>query len=126
MQGREERNAAHSRPNHYVAQRAMVKRISGSGGSSGALAGRITLMTEPAFDGVSVTKYELFESEPTAISVALPTRAPRATGGFAGSSRYSRAHAARIRKSWAATGRVRKVRWTNRKQLASQSERQRE
>jgi len=31
-------------------------------------------MTEPAFDGVSVTKYELFESEPTAISVAVPTR----------------------------------------------------
>jgi hypothetical protein len=40
----------------YVAQRAISKRISGSGGSSGALAGRMTLITEPALTGVSVTK----------------------------------------------------------------------
>ena len=64
----------HASHKPHVAHRAMLKRISGSGGSSGALAGCITLMTEPAFDGVSVTKYELFESEPTAISVAVPTR----------------------------------------------------
>jgi hypothetical protein len=40
----------------YVAQRAISKRISGSGGSSGALAGRMTLITEPALTGVSVMK----------------------------------------------------------------------
>jgi hypothetical protein len=59
-------------PESQVAQRAISKRISGSGGSSGAFAGCITLMTEPELVGVSVTKYELFESEPTASCVAMP------------------------------------------------------
>jgi hypothetical protein len=52
----------------------MSKRNSGSGGSSGAFAGRMTLTTEPAFNGVSVTKYEVFELEPIASSVVAPTR----------------------------------------------------
>src|SRR5258706_1736564 len=48
----------------------MSKRSSGSGGSSGESPGRSTSRTEPRPDGVSVTKYELCELEPTASSVA--------------------------------------------------------
>jgi hypothetical protein len=48
--------SADAMPAAQVAQRAISKRISGSGGSSGELAGRITLMTAPALAGVTVTK----------------------------------------------------------------------
>src|ERR1700743_3801243 len=50
----------------------MSWRISGSGGSSELFAGCITLMTEPVFVGVSVTRYDGFELEPTESSVAVP------------------------------------------------------
>lgn len=52
---------------HQVVQRAIAKRISSSGGSSPVP--RMTLMTEPPFEGVSVMKYEPFDDEPTVRSV---------------------------------------------------------
>ncbi|CAG4888912.1 hypothetical protein LMG31841_04310 [Paraburkholderia saeva] len=59
---------------YQTAQRAISKRNSGSGGSSGESSGRSTLITEPWADGVSVTKYELCELEPTVSSVEPLTR----------------------------------------------------
>lgn len=61
-----------SRSKHQVAQRATAKRIFSSGGSFELDAPCVTRITDPLPFGVSETKYEAFELEPIASSVALP------------------------------------------------------